>query len=162
MFTIRPAHAGDLTLLYELRVAALTDTPKAFSSTLEREHKRTRENWLSWVTPPSVTYILESAEGEACGLVAGAPDKEDPAIVMLMSMWVHPSQRGTGAARQLIALIQKWATDLRAREVKLFVEEGNDRARLCYERCGFRLTGHSSIGETWGEAENEMVWPVAP
>ena len=158
--TIRPATAVDVPLLRELRIAALTDSPSAFSSTLAREHARTHENWLSWVTPPSVTYILESEQGEARGLVAGAPDKTDPSIVMLMSMWVHESHRGTGAARQLIAAVQKWASDLHAREVQLLVNESNPVARRCYEQTGFRATGKRGVNPVTGEPEIEMSYAI--
>jgi RimJ/RimL family protein N-acetyltransferase len=159
-FTIRRAGPSDIHLLRELRIAALTDSPKAFSSTLDREHARTEANWLSWVTPPSVTFILESAEGETRGIVAGAPEKDDPSIVILMSMWVHESHRGTGAARQLIGSVQKWAADLNAREVQLLVNESNPVARGCYERTGFRATGKRGINPVTGEPEIEMSYSV--
>jgi RimJ/RimL family protein N-acetyltransferase len=159
-FTIRRAQPGDELVLRDLRITALTDSPGAFSSTLEREMNRTAENWRTWVTPPSVTFILESAERKPCGLVAGALDKADPSIALLMSMWVHPSHRGTGAASRLIALIQQWAAESRARELRLSVVEQNAIARRCYERAGFRTTGRHSVDKYTGEPEIEMSYAV--
>lgn len=159
-FTIRRAQFGDEPLLRELRIAALTDSPRAFSSTLERELNRTAENWRTWLTAPSVTFILESAQREPRGIVAGALENSDPSIANLMSMWVHPSHRGTGAAAQLIASIQRWAAELRVREVRLLVNESNPVARACYERAGFRATGHRGINPVTGEPEIEMAYAV--
>jgi RimJ/RimL family protein N-acetyltransferase len=159
-FTIRRAKPGDEPVLRELRIAALTDSPSAFSSTLEREINRTAENWRSWFTPPSATFILESAQREPCGIVAGALDRSDPSIAILMSMWVHPSHRGTGAASQLIALIQQWAAESRVRELRLLVNENNPVARRCYERLGFRSTGHRGVNEFTGKSEIEMSYLV--
>ena len=147
-------------MLRELRIAALTDSPSAFSSTLEREINRTAENWRSWFTPPSVTFILESAKREPRGIVAGALDRSDSSIAILMSMWVHPSHRGTGAASQLITLIQRWAAESRVRELRLLVNESNPVARRCYERLGFRPTGHRGVNEFTGKSEIEMSYAV--
>jgi RimJ/RimL family protein N-acetyltransferase len=159
-FTIRRAAPGDEPILRELRIAALTDSPSAFSSTLERELNRTAENWRSWVTPPSVTFILESGENKPCGIVAGAPEASDRSIAVLMSMWVDPSHRGTGAASQLIASIQQWAVELNLREVRLLVNEENPVARRCYERLGFRATGHRGVNPVNGYPEIEMSYEI--
>jgi RimJ/RimL family protein N-acetyltransferase len=159
-FTIRRAKPGDEPVLRELRIAALTDSPSAFSSTLERELARTPENWRTWVTPPSVTFILESERGEPCGIVAGALDKSDPSIAILMSMWVHPTHRGTGAASELILLIQQWAAESRVRELRLLVNESNPVARRCYERLSFRPTGYRGVNEFTGKSEIEMSYVV--
>jgi RimJ/RimL family protein N-acetyltransferase len=160
LFTIRRAAPGDEPILRELRIAALTDSPSAFSSTLARELNRTAENWRSWIAPPSVTFILESAEHKPCGIVAGAPESSDPSIAMLMSMWVHRSHRGTGAASQLIASIQRWAVEVKCREVRLLVNEENPVARRCYERLGFRATGHRGMNPVNGYPEIEMAYEV--
>ncbi len=159
-FTIRRAQPGDEPTLRELRIAALTDTPLAFSSTLEREIRRTDENLRTWIAPPCVTFILESAEQKPCGIVAGLYNKSEPRRATLASMWVHPSQRGTGAARQLIASIQRWAAESQIRDLVLLVNEHNPIARGCYERVGFQYTGHRGINPANGEHEIEMLYAV--
>ena len=157
-FKVRRAANGDEALLRELRIAALTDSPRAFSSTLERELARTSEDWRKWFAP-GVTFILE-VDGEARGLVAGMRDAKDAALVNLMSMWVHPSIRGTGAAAALVASIQDWSSAAGATVVRLDVVENNLRARRCYEQAGFRATGKQGVVEKSGDVEIEMVWEV--
>ncbi len=71
------------------------------------------------------------------GLAGGYPDNPPE----LVSMWVAPAGRGTGAASALIDAVAGWARDGGATELDLWVVEGNDRARRAYERAGFVATG---------------------
>jgi GNAT superfamily N-acetyltransferase len=105
---------------------------------------------------PGVTFILE-ADGEPRGMVAGVRDKNDSSLVHLMAMWVHPLSRGTGAADQLVASVNTWAAEVGAKKVRLDVVAGNDRARRCYERAGFRATGRTGVVEKNGDIEVEMI-----
>lgn len=155
-FHVRRAIIGDEPVLRALRLQALSDSPQSFSTTYERELARTTEDWRRWITP-GVTFLLE-AGGEPRGLVAGVRDKQDPAMVHLMAMWVHPDLRGTGAAGQLISSVKGWAAEVGATRVRLGIVEGNERARRCYERAGFRLTGGRDLTGHRGIVEIEMLW----
>jgi ribosomal protein S18 acetylase RimI-like enzyme len=98
--------------------------------------------------------------GAPRGLVAGAHDN-DRRSVHLMAMWVHPTLRGSGAADALVTALADWAAAEGATEITLCVEKGNDRARRCYERNGFRATGVETAGDRPGFLEVGMVRPVA-
>jgi hypothetical protein len=74
-FQVRRAVIGDEPVLRASRLQALTDSPRAFSSTYERELARTTEDWRRWLAP-GVTFLLE-AGGEPRGLVAGSRDPHD-------------------------------------------------------------------------------------
>lgn len=154
-FNVRRAVIGDEGVLRTLRLQALTDSPRAFSSSYEREVARTTEDWQRWMSP-GVTFILEAGR-EPHGMVAGVRDKDDSSMVHLMAMWVHPDSRGTGAADQLVASIKNWAEEVGAKKVRLDVVEGNRRARRCYERAGFRATGRFGVVEKNGDIEVEMI-----
>ncbi|HUE43849.1 MAG TPA: GNAT family N-acetyltransferase [Candidatus Sulfotelmatobacter sp.] len=153
---IRRAVIGDEGVLRDLRAQALTDAPEAFGSTLEREMARTIEDWRKWMAP-GVTFLL-LAESEPRGLVAGVHDARERAMVHLMAMWVHPGVRGSGAADLLVASVKEWAREVGAAEVRLNVVETNARARRCYERGGFRLTGRRGVVAKSCAAEIEMAW----
>ena len=154
-FRVRRAVIGDESVLRALRVQALTDSPQAFSSTLERELARTTEDWQRWMSP-GVTFILEVG-GEPRGLVAGGLEKSDALVVDLMAMWVHPDLRGTGAADALVSSVKNWASEVGAKQVRLQVVENNDRAKRCYERAGFRVTGRQGVVAKTGDIEIEMI-----
>jgi GNAT superfamily N-acetyltransferase len=159
-FHVRRGGIGDEPILRELRLAALSDTPEAFSSSYERELARSNEDWRRWLSS-GVTFFLE-AGSEARGLVSGVRDREDAGVVHLMAMWVHPELRGTGAAHLLVSSVKHWAADMGAKQVLLNVVEENHRARKCYERSGFRATGRQGTVERSGATEIEMLCQVSP
>jgi ribosomal protein S18 acetylase RimI-like enzyme len=152
--TIRRAVPGEEELLRSLRIAALTDAPDAFGSTLERERARTDENLRGWTTGGAV-FLLER-DGLARGIVAGLPATEDERGVYLVSMWVHPEHRGGGRAAALVDAVRAWAAERGAAYVLLHVGRHNARARRLYERCGFRATGREMPGTRAGVVEVEM------
>ena len=151
---VRRAVLGDEPTLRALRLQALSDTPDAFGSTYERELARTTADWQRWLSP-GVTYLLEDAAG-AKGIVAGAHDSTDPAVVHLLAMWVHPSMRGSGAADGLVAAVVAWAASEDAKVVRLRVIQTNERARRFYLRNGFRPNGHEDVRERDGLIEVQM------
>lgn len=160
MFTVRQARGGDEATLRAVRIEALTDAPDAFGSTLERELARTPEDWRRWMSPGSVFILYD--KDTARGLVAGAAREDDPSVVQLMAMWVHPSLRGTGAAGALVAALAAWAGAQRAREVRLRVVKANARAHRLYEREGFRQFGGEIVRPRDGVVEIEMAKCVTP
>lgn len=93
-FTVRRAAAGDEASLRARRLEALSDAPDAFGSTYERELARTEADWRRWFSP-GVTLFLE-ANGVTGGLVVRLRDDDEPGVVHLLAMWVHPTLRGTG------------------------------------------------------------------
>ncbi len=113
------------------------------------------EDWRRWLAP-GVTFILE-ASGEPRGLVAGVRDPNEASAVHLMAMWVHRDLRGSGAADALVSSVKAWASEVGATQVRLNVDEGNTRARRCYERSGFRATGRQGVLERSGDTEIEMI-----
>lgn len=142
-FQIRRAKSGDEALLREIRLEALSEVPEAFGSTLDRERARTLVDWQKWLTP-SATFLVETNNGPQ-GIAAGVPDSTDQTVVHLMAMWVHPSLRGLGAASALVEAVLAWAEERGASWIRLEVIDGNDRARLLYERHGFEATGKVAI-----------------
>lgn len=157
---VRRAVAGDETTLRTLRLQALSDAPAAFSSTYEREDARTLADWRRWLSP-GATFIVDESD-EPRGLVAGVHDHRDREIVHLMAMWVHPASRRSGAADALIAAVAAWAAQEGALEIRLHIVKGNERARRCYERNGFRATGCEVQRDGSRVVEVEMTRLVQP
>lgn len=158
---VRRAVSGDEPTLRALRLEALSESPAAFGSTYEREVARTPSDWQRWLSP-GATFILDDSDRPAGpgGLVAGVHDQHDRSVVHLMAMWLHPALRATGAADALVASVLAWAVEEGAREVRLQVVKGNDRAERCYQRNGFRRTGLETLREERGIVEVEMARAV--
>ena len=155
---VRRAALGDEAIVRSLRLQALSDTPDDFDSTLKREIRWTISDWQRWLLH-GATFVLEGPDGSK-GIVVGVPNRDDPAEVFLISMWVHSGLRGTGVADALVASVLSWAETEGAAGVRLHVAKGNDRARRFYARNGFRTTGREVVRERDGLVEVEMCYTL--
>jgi GNAT superfamily N-acetyltransferase len=151
---VRRAVPGDEAIVRSLRIQALTDAPDDFASTLEREQARTHADWQRWISS-GATFLLEVPDGPR-GIAAGIPHRTDSSAVFLVSVWVHPSWRGTGASDALVGAFLDWARSERVETAWLHVDKRNARARRLYERNGFRVTGVEILRERDGMPELEM------
>ncbi|WP_056928161.1 GNAT family N-acetyltransferase [Nocardioides sp. Soil805] len=116
-----------------MRLASLSDSPAAFGSRYADWVDAPVERWRSRLS--QVPLNLVAREGtQVVGVVSG--QLVDPDWVELISMWVAPAARGTGAAGQLIDRVVVWAAD-QDRSTCLMVRSDNTRARRAYERAGF-------------------------
>jgi GNAT superfamily N-acetyltransferase len=137
--------ADDAQRLRAVRLAALADSPTAFGSTWEREAAFDAERWRDRAVAgasgaESSTWL--AFEGEAVVGIAGGyrPDPAVPAVDVV-SMWVAPSARRSGAGRLLVATVVDWARAEGAASVSLWVTRGNEPAQRLYESMGFVETG---------------------
>jgi ribosomal protein S18 acetylase RimI-like enzyme len=158
---------GKWATLRTVRLAALADAPDAFGSTTERElaldeaewrrRAQTAPNFIAWRGDEPVGLVT---------VVRRPGDDEDgpPAEWELVSMWVSPLARGSGAADLLVSVAVEVVRAESARWLILWVADGNGRARAFYLRAGFRPTG---VRQTYrrhdGSAfeEEKLVMPLA-
>jgi ribosomal protein S18 acetylase RimI-like enzyme len=133
---VRLAQPVDWATVRDVRLRALGDAPAAFASTLEREIAFDAGEWRSRVTRGP--WWLAFDGDRPVGLVAAFPEDGDTHLV---AMWVEPGARGTSAATELVETVCSHGANDGARAVRLWVADGNDRARRFYERVGFLLTG---------------------
>ncbi|MCW2791492.1 MAG: hypothetical protein JWO76_590 [Nocardioides sp.] len=125
-----------------VRLASLSESPAAFGSRHADWVDAPVERWQSRLTQVPLTLLAREAT-TVIGVVSGVPVGER--WVELISMWVAPSARGTGVARQLIDAVVDWAAG-QDRTTFLMVRSDNVRARKSYERAGFVDTG---VPEGW-------------
>lgn len=142
-----------------MRLASLSDSPAAFGSRYVDWVDAPAERWRSRLTAVPLTLLAEDVMG-VVGVVCGQSVGEE--WVELVSMWVDPRARGTGAADRLIDAVVRWAAE-QDRMTYLMVRSDNARARKAYERAGFLDMG---VPEGWPvdqQPENRMEWrgPVA-
>jgi GNAT superfamily N-acetyltransferase len=126
----------DWRVVRDVRLAALRDEPTAFASTYEREITFGEAEWRKRFGERSVTFLADLPQVSPAGIAGGLGDQ--PRVVELVSMWVAPTARGHGVGEVLVRAVAEWAGD---RGLHLWVNEGNLRARVLYERCGFAVTG---------------------
>lgn len=140
---VRRLVPDDWAIWRAARLAALTEAPKAFSSSAEQEAAYDEAWWRERMTVG--VWVAAMNGGEAVGIAGGyvRPDREGTAGLMsrLVSMWVRPSARGQRIAESLAAEVIGWSREQRAGVVELWVIDGNAGAQAVYERRGFTFTG---------------------
>jgi RimJ/RimL family protein N-acetyltransferase len=138
---IRRLAPEDWALLRDARLAALADSPDAFSSTFARESAFDEAMWRERA---SGCWFVATADEAVTGIVACYHDPASPPTQRhLVAMWVAAQARGTGIAAELVESVVAWARTDGATEVTLGVADGNERARALYLKCGFVSTGEA-------------------
>jgi len=178
---IRPVQADDWPKVKEIRLAMLRDpaAPVAFLETYEHGLRHPDSFWqlmaAGALRPGTRTgqFVAEARDGTWAGTVtllveqAGRADFFGGAIEQpqghLVGGSVCPERRGTGLIKELVAGALEWAwsmEDPRLSRVRLYVHEGNPRARAAYRKLGFVLTGEAVPSEDDPSAkELEMEVP---
>jgi len=139
---VRRIRQDEAPVLRRVRLAALSDRPDAFGSTLDREAAFDDEVWASRALrssagDQSVTYLAWLGD-EVVGIVSGI---SAGSVVEVMSMWTSPPVRRRGLGRRLVEATVEWANDAGAKRVELWVIRGNDSAHRLYASLGFVVTG---------------------
>jgi predicted GNAT family acetyltransferase len=133
--SLRPATAADLDLVApvhaglaeaESGVNPLDVDPEGFRARCLRRIGQGRV----WVSVSEDGRLLFKADVQA----------QTPEVVYLEGIYVHPSERGAGFGRRCLKQLSRELL-LRTRSICLLVNEENERARLFYRMCGFRLRG---------------------
>ncbi len=169
--TVRRVRADEWQALRDLRLAALADSPQAFSTTLAEAQRRSNMDWRGFATNGAaglrwVTFVAQADRGALVGMATGHyPDErhrpnDDPSIPSLIQMWVAPVHRRTGVGRALVKEVQRWAASQKAGLLRLEVNESDAGAVAFYESCGFRRTGRSD-DTSLASAGIEMERPTA-
>lgn len=129
----------------ELRLRALTDSPDAFGSTLEREAAFPDDLWAERIergaNSPTDLPLVARIGDEVIGLAWGRVQEADPREVHVYQVWVAPEHRGRGVGQALLGAIIAWARESGARQISLEATCGNSAAMRLYAREGFRPVG---------------------
>jgi len=135
---VRRTTGGQWQELRQVRLQALTDSPRAFASTLAREQAFDEAEWRRRADG---TCWLAWDDERVVGTAGLVPDDVSPSALQLVGMWVAPAVRGNGAAAALVEAACAFARTAGVPEVCLWVADGNERARRSYARWGFVATG---------------------
>ena len=151
--TVRRLEPTEWPTALNLRVAALTESPGAFGSTVVRERGLPLATWQARLTGSAwfAAFDAEIAVGLACGVRTETADERE-----LTGVWVAPSHRGTGLGDALVTSVRDWAALQGAQRLTLEVVRINESAIDLYTRHGFEVVGQT---ETSGHGlrENDIV-----
>jgi len=141
---IRQIRPEDALVLRDLRLAALTDSPTAFSQPFEEAVAWPDSAWRERAArfargDEEVTYFAED-NAEACGMAGGYEDPSDPTACMLVALWVRPEHRRKHVGAMLVDAVLTWARVSGRRSVNLWVMDSNHGAQAFYHQAGFTPT----------------------
>jgi GNAT superfamily N-acetyltransferase len=151
--------------LRALRLEMLRDTPMAYLETVQRAEALGPGEWAFRAArcgqPGSLgVAAVEEDTGRWVGTMSAY--LAGPAVANLVTVYVAPAHRGTGAADLLLDSVLSWAArqdDVRT--LALLVHEQNGRAAAFYARRGFRASGRTeSYPLDPSQRELEMVLSV--
>jgi ribosomal protein S18 acetylase RimI-like enzyme len=127
----------------DLRIAALTDSPDAFSPTSGEARSHDDAYWqraaLRLDNAPDAAMFMLRTGGRWIGL--GSATRDANGLGHIGAMWVHPEFRQLGLGALLLDRGLAFLDAMPCEEVELSVTEGNERAVALYRSRGFELTG---------------------
>ncbi len=139
---IRRLVSSDAAAFQALRLAALRDTPSAFSSSYEEECTTSLATIESNLAQRN---LFGAFDGDQLAGMVGVGRETAPKVrhkAYIRAMYVAPQHRGKGAARKLFAHALAFAGAMEdVRQVTLVVTAGNAVAIGLYESMGFRVYG---------------------
>ena len=131
----------DWMRLKKLRLAALSDSPDAFGSTLDSASKYSDTDWKNSIRDlPTFVAVKDHVDQ---GIVRCAPDKDDTSSLLLISMWVAPLARRSGLAEKLILVSLEWAQSKGYKQISLDVTDNNNAAIKLYGKLMFEPNGET-------------------
>ena len=140
---LRRLSTDDWAAFAALRLAALTEAPDAFGSTLAEWRDASEQRWRNRVAVAPLNLVA-SLDGSDVGMLSGI--EEIPGTVEVISVWVAPGARGQGVGDAMLEALLAWADDRDAQRVVLTVTEDNAAAQRLYGRQGFVATGEVKQG----------------
>ncbi len=112
---------------------------------------------------PSYRCVLAEPGGVLAGHVGWWPavdsrhDSDDPGLIHLRQLFVHPGWWGSGLAARLLAIATDDCATRGFTRMRLFTPAAQGRARRFYERHGWRTTGPAREDERFGMPTVEYV-----
>ena len=166
---VRAARAGDLDAVGAVHAASRRDayrgllapgTLAAITTTSQAAYWRLR---MSAEPDPSLLAVAER-DGTVVGfcLVSGGTAESDgDTAAVLSAVHVHPARQGAGTGRRLSDAARAQALEWRRRTLRLWVLEGNARARAVYEHLGWVADDVTRGGDINGEPTTQVRYSLA-
>jgi len=121
----------------DLRLAALLNSPTAFTATWDEENAMPDSSWAarveSSVEGRSAIVVADTGE-ELVGLAGGIPWGTRARVI---SVWVAPRWRRRGLAQRLVETVCDWAATAGYPEAQIETSIGNSGPQKLYQELGF-------------------------
>jgi GNAT superfamily N-acetyltransferase len=121
--------------------------------------------WRSRMSVEPRPHLLAVAETDGtvvgfCLVSGGTGERDGDTDAVLSAVHVHPDRQGAGTGRLLIETARARALDWRRRTLRLWVLEGNARARRVYEHLGWIADDITRGGTINGEPTTQVRYSL--
>ena len=141
MIEIRRIKLGEGMLFKAVRLAALKNSPAAFSSTYDSAKSRTSESWHeqadSCATGKDRATFIAFEEKELIGIASVYRKENSATEADVIQVWIDSNFRGTNLAKDLMENVHQWAAGNNFKTLYAEVREGNNRALNFYQKLGY-------------------------
>lgn len=110
----------------------------------------------SLIDPNGKETVVGTLDSKVVSVFRVGPDKDDPSLGHLFSLYVDPKVAGKGLGKASLTMAADKLAEKGFISMSLWVFEKNTIARNLYQGFGFQLTGESRIDERWKENEVKM------
>jgi RimJ/RimL family protein N-acetyltransferase len=141
MVTIRRIHLDEYERYKKIRIESLKEAPYAFSTRYKDAIKRSDKEWIEQAnalalgSEKSAFFAFENRK--AIGLCALYKNTTDKDACEIVQVWINPSWRGKGIAKDLLDNALMWAKENGFARIAAEVHYYNERAIRFFEKCGF-------------------------
>ncbi len=141
--TIRRIGPDDGPLLRQVRLDAIEDSPGDFTTRRDDAAARPAEAWTrvaeAHSTADDQATWFAVVDGDTAGMVSAF--RTDDGAATMTSLWSAPDYRRMGVADALVEAVRHWAASHDALEVRQWLVERNEHARVFHQGLGFVPTG---------------------
>jgi GNAT superfamily N-acetyltransferase len=145
MIVVRRIRPDDGPLLREIRLAAIADSASASNSTLAQAEAHDAVHWAqgaeAYASGATLATYFAGLDGEVVGMLGAY--MMTGGVVTLVGLWSAPGHRDVGVADALLDAVLDWAASSGGRQLRVWLIERDEHARLFYERRGFSATGET-------------------
>lgn len=158
--TVRELAADEWEIFKTLRLRALQEDPEAFVASYEEESQHSDEKWQERMSHATRIGAQQGSEWVALASVGDEDTRDDDDLGEVYGIWVTPSLRGEGVARQLMEHAELVGRNAGYSHLAYWVNTDNGRAVAFASSIGYRPTEGRRDVVVEGQPEVEAAFMI--
>lgn len=158
--TVRELAADEWEIFKTLRLRALQEDPEAFVASYEEESQHSDEEWQERMSHATRIGAQRGSEWVALASVGDEDTRDDDDLGEVYGIWVTPSLRGEGVARQLMEHAELVGRNAGYSHLAYWVNTDNGRAVAFASSIGYRPTEGRRDVVVEGQPEVEAAFMI--
>ena len=147
--SVRPAGAGDLAAVVELRLALLREhgSNPLYARLRPDARERAKRLFAAQLASTNERIFLAEEKGKVVGIIrcvetVGSPLLDPSRYGYVSSAYVRPEARRRGALRALVSAARSWCSERGIDELRLHSVADDPGSNAAWDRLGFTVVEH--------------------